>query len=186
MLSDHNLFHSSSVAALPGQVDPGSCSFKLLSTKVEVRLAKSESIHWIGLEAAARAKTVVAQPINVSSGIGFVFVESSWQRSVHDVPLCRDADVYSQNNVKLPIKKGSSVADSAGNIKNVYPSSSKHRVDWNRLEQEVKKEVSGCSLNFLLCYLVPVWLSAHKILNLLACSAASHLLKSLVFFLKIH
>ncbi|CAI5475010.1 unnamed protein product [Closterium sp. Yama58-4] len=47
-----------------GKVDPAKSKHVLMSTKVEVRLAKAEAIHWTALEATRRP--AVVQPVNVS------------------------------------------------------------------------------------------------------------------------
>ena len=49
-----------------GRISPSQSRQSLLSTKVEIKLAKAEAIHWTGLEASAR--TSVVQPVNVSDG----------------------------------------------------------------------------------------------------------------------
>ncbi|CAI5517783.1 unnamed protein product [Closterium sp. Naga37s-1] len=47
-----------------GKVDPAKSKHVLMSTKIEVRLAKAEAIHWTALEATRRP--AVVQPVNVS------------------------------------------------------------------------------------------------------------------------
>ncbi|CAI5532009.1 unnamed protein product [Closterium sp. Naga37s-1] len=47
-----------------GKVDPAQSKHVLMSTKIEVRLAKAEAIHWTALEATRRP--AVVQPVNVS------------------------------------------------------------------------------------------------------------------------
>ena len=49
-----------------GRISPSQSRHSLLSTKVEIKLSKAETIHWTGLEASAR--TSVVQPVNVSDG----------------------------------------------------------------------------------------------------------------------
>uniref|UniRef100_A0A2P2LFL9 Protein SGT1 homolog n=1 Tax=Rhizophora mucronata TaxID=61149 RepID=A0A2P2LFL9_RHIMU len=50
-----------------GKIVPSKCKFEVLSTKVEIRLAKAEPIHWTLLE-YSKEPTVV-QRVNVSTGI---------------------------------------------------------------------------------------------------------------------
>ncbi|MCI16493.1 SGT1, partial [Trifolium medium] len=45
---------------------PSSCRYEVLSTKIEIRLAKAESIHWKSLEFTT--ETIVAPRAIVSSG----------------------------------------------------------------------------------------------------------------------
>ncbi|KAF5947338.1 hypothetical protein HYC85_013295 [Camellia sinensis] len=72
---------------------PSKCKYQVLSTKIEIRLAKAEAITWTTLE--FNKENTVLQRINVSSG------------------------------TQRPI----------------YPSSKPNRVDWDKLEAQVKKEV---------------------------------------------
>ncbi|XP_020966967.1 protein SGT1 homolog B isoform X3 [Arachis ipaensis] len=73
---------------------PSRCRYEVLSTKMEIRLAKAEPIHWAALE--FRGGATVPQRAIVSSVI----------------------------NVQRP----------------TYPSSKPKRVDWDKLEAQVKKE----------------------------------------------
>ncbi|OWM79596.1 hypothetical protein CDL15_Pgr023008 [Punica granatum] len=73
---------------------PDKCRCNVLSTKVEIRLAKAESIQWTSLEFSK--ENAVAQRVNVSSD--------------------------------------------AGTHRPSYPSSKPKRVDWDKLEAEVKKQ----------------------------------------------
>jgi len=50
------------------QINPAASKSVVLGTKVEIRMAKAESIQWTGLEAVVRAQAAALQPINVSSG----------------------------------------------------------------------------------------------------------------------
>jgi suppressor of G2 allele of SKP1 len=77
-----------------GKIVPSSCRYEVLSTKIEIRLAKAESIHWKSLEFTT--ETTVAPKAIVSSVTGT-------QRPT-------------------------------------YPSSKPKRVDWDKLEAQVKKE----------------------------------------------
>ncbi|THG01620.1 hypothetical protein TEA_016094 [Camellia sinensis var. sinensis] len=76
-----------------GKIIPSKCKYQVLSTKIEIRLAKAEAITWTTLE--FNKENTVLQRINVSSG------------------------------TQRPI----------------YPSSKPNRVDWDKLEAQVKKEV---------------------------------------------
>ncbi|KAK9050385.1 hypothetical protein SSX86_008063 [Deinandra increscens subsp. villosa] len=49
-----------------GKIVPAKCKFEVLSTKVEIRLAKAESIHWTSLEFGQNS--LVVQRSNVSAG----------------------------------------------------------------------------------------------------------------------
>ncbi|PWA80795.1 SGT1-like protein [Artemisia annua] len=49
-----------------GKIVPAKCRHVVLSTKVEIRLAKAELIQWTSLEFGE--KSLVAQPINISTG----------------------------------------------------------------------------------------------------------------------
>ncbi|PKI63491.1 protein SGT1 homolog [Punica granatum] len=77
-----------------GKIIPDKCRCNVLSTKVEIRLAKAESIQWTSLEFSK--ENAVAQRVNVSSD--------------------------------------------AGTHRPSYPSSKPKRVDWDKLEAEVKKQ----------------------------------------------
>ncbi|PRQ60226.1 putative SGS domain, HSP20-like chaperone, tetratricopeptide-like helical domain-containing protein [Rosa chinensis] len=76
-----------------GKIIPEKCRFDVLSTKVEIRLAKAESIQWTSLE-------------------------------------------FSKDN-PVPLKVNAPVI---GAQRPSYPSSKPKRVDWDKLEAEVKKE----------------------------------------------
>ncbi|GAU29211.1 hypothetical protein TSUD_362010 [Trifolium subterraneum] len=75
-----------------GKIVPSSCRYEVLSTKIEIRLAKGESIHWKSLEFTTET-TVATRAI------------------------------------------ASSVT-----VRPTYPSSKPKRVDWDKLEAQVKKE----------------------------------------------
>ncbi|XP_061996667.1 protein SGT1 homolog B [Rosa rugosa] len=76
-----------------GKIIPEKCRFDVLSTKVEIRLAKAEAIQWTSLE-------------------------------------------FSKDN-PFPLKVNASVI---GAQRPSYPSSKPKRVDWDKLEADVKKE----------------------------------------------
>ena len=48
------------------QIVPSNCRYEVLSTKIEIRLAKAEPIHWTSLEFST--DIVVPQRVNASSG----------------------------------------------------------------------------------------------------------------------
>lgn len=75
-----------------GKIIPSKCRYEVMSTKVEIRLAKADAVHWTSLEFSVDVPVV--QRTIVSSGI---------QRPT-------------------------------------YPSSKPKRVDWDKLEAQVKKE----------------------------------------------
>ncbi|PIM99582.1 Suppressor of G2 allele of skp1 [Handroanthus impetiginosus] len=75
-----------------GKIIPAKCRYDVMSTKIEIRLAKADTIHWTSLE------------------------------------FKRDIGVVQKANV------------SSGNQKPTYPSSKPKRVDWDKLEAQVKKE----------------------------------------------
>ncbi|KAK8657231.1 hypothetical protein V6N13_035482 [Hibiscus sabdariffa] len=77
-----------------GKIIPDKCRYDVLATKIEIRLAKAEPVHWTSLEYSREA--VVPQRINVSSV--------------------------------------------AANQRPAYPSSKPKRVDWDKIEAQVKKE----------------------------------------------
>ncbi|KAK8521251.1 hypothetical protein V6N13_077370 [Hibiscus sabdariffa] len=77
-----------------GKIIPDKCRYDVLSTKIEIRLAKAEPIHWTSLEYSREA--AVPQRINVSSV--------------------------------------------TANQRPAYPSSKPKRVDWDKIEAQVKKE----------------------------------------------
>ncbi|KAJ4705934.1 Protein SGT1 [Melia azedarach] len=77
-----------------GKIIPAKCRYEVLSTKVEIRLAKAEPIHWTSLEFSK--ESAVPQRVNVSSV--------------------------------------------TGSQRPTYPSSKPTRVDWDKLEAQVKKE----------------------------------------------
>ncbi|KAL9240495.1 hypothetical protein vseg_014705 [Gypsophila vaccaria] len=74
-----------------GKIIPAKCRYEVLSTKIEIRLAKVEAIRWTSLE---------------------------YTKEVADVQKI---------NVPAPVQRPS------------YPSS-KHKIDWDKLEAQVKKE----------------------------------------------
>lgn len=47
------------------QIIPDKCRYEVLSTKIEIRLAKAEEIHWTSLEFSK--ENTVPQRINVST-----------------------------------------------------------------------------------------------------------------------
>ncbi|KAL2556167.1 Protein SGT1-like protein B [Forsythia ovata] len=75
-----------------GKIIPSKCRYEVMSTKVEIRLAKAGAVHWTSLE--FRTELSVVQSATVSSG----------------------------------------------NQRPTYPSSKPKRVDWDKLEAQVKKE----------------------------------------------
>ncbi|XWS37896.1 hypothetical protein CRYUN_Cryun19dG0084700 [Craigia yunnanensis] len=77
-----------------GKIIPDKCKYDVLSTKIEIRLAKAEPIQWASLEFSR--EVAVPQRVDVSSV--------------------------------------------TANQRPVYPSSKPKRVDWDKLEAEVKKE----------------------------------------------
>ncbi|GAV76323.1 CS domain-containing protein/SGS domain-containing protein/TPR_2 domain-containing protein/TPR_11 domain-containing protein [Cephalotus follicularis] len=77
-----------------GKIIPDKCRFDVLSTKVEIRLAKAEFIRWASLE--YRKENTVPQMVNVSTV--------------------------------------------SGSLRPTYPTSKPKRVDWDKMEAEVKKE----------------------------------------------
>lgn len=48
------------------QIVPDKCRYDILSTKIEIRLAKAEAIHWTSLEFSK--EITVTRKVNVSSG----------------------------------------------------------------------------------------------------------------------
>ncbi|XP_073035263.1 protein SGT1 homolog [Primulina eburnea] len=76
-----------------GKIVPAKCRYVVLSTKIEIRLAKAETINWSSLE-------------------------------------------YSKDAVVVQ----KATASSSDNLKPTYPSSKPKRVDWDKLEAQVKKE----------------------------------------------
>lgn len=75
-----------------GKIVPSKSRYEVMSTKIEIRLAKADSTHWTSLE--FRRDVAAVQKVNVPSG----------------------------------------------NEKPTYPSSKPKRVDWDKLEAQVKKE----------------------------------------------
>ncbi|KAL6581483.1 Cochaperone protein [Orobanche minor] len=75
-----------------GKIVPSKCRYEVMSTKIEIRLAKADTLQWTSLE------------------------------------FKRDAAVVQKANVP------------SGNQKPAYPSSKPKRVDWDKLEAQVKKE----------------------------------------------
>ncbi|XAR53605.1 hypothetical protein NMG60_11022223 [Bertholletia excelsa] len=63
-----------------GKIIPAKCKYDVLSTKIEIRLAKAESIYWKSLEFSNESS--VLQSINVSSGIQRPKYPSSSSRTV--------------------------------------------------------------------------------------------------------
>ncbi|KAL7107025.1 hypothetical protein ACP275_06G028000 [Erythranthe tilingii] len=89
-LPDEEAYHFQ--PRLFGKIIPMKCRYEVMSTKIEIRLVKADTIHWTSLE--------------YSKDVVFV------QKAV--VP--------------------------SGKQKPTYPSSKPNRVDWDKLEAEVKKE----------------------------------------------
>lgn len=58
-----------------GKIIPEKCGYQVLSTKVEIRLAKAEAIHWASLEYGR--EDVVPQRVDVSSGESLIPVNPS-------------------------------------------------------------------------------------------------------------
>ncbi|XP_051122878.1 protein SGT1 homolog [Andrographis paniculata] len=77
---------------LYGKIVPSKCRYTVMSTKIEIRLAKADNLNWTSLEFKK------------------------------DVPVVPKANM------------------SSGNQKPTYPSSKPKRVDWDKLEAQVKKE----------------------------------------------
>ncbi|KAK4480725.1 hypothetical protein RD792_013807 [Penstemon davidsonii] len=75
-----------------GKIVPSKCRYEVMSTKIEIRLTKADSLHWSSLE-------------------------------------------FSRN---VPVAHKEYV--SSGSQKPTYPSSKPKRVDWDKLEAQVKKE----------------------------------------------
>ncbi|KAL2527361.1 Protein SGT1B [Abeliophyllum distichum] len=75
-----------------GKINPEKCRYNVLSTKIEIRLAKVDAVHWTSLE-------------------------------------------YSRDVAAVQIKTVPS-----GNQRPTYPSSKPKRVDWDKLEAQVKNE----------------------------------------------
>ncbi|KAL3837658.1 hypothetical protein ACJIZ3_022249 [Penstemon smallii] len=75
-----------------GKIVPSKCRYEVMSTKIEIRLTKADSLHWTSLE------------------------------------FSRNAPVAHKEHV------------SSGSKKPTYPSSKPKRVDWDKLEAQVKKE----------------------------------------------
>ncbi|XP_042053165.1 protein SGT1 homolog isoform X2 [Salvia splendens] len=75
-----------------GKIVPSKSKYEVMSTKIEIRLAKADAVHWTSLE--FRRDVAVVQKVNVPTG----------------------------------------------NEKPTYPSSKPKRVDWDKLEAQVKKE----------------------------------------------
>lgn len=48
------------------QINPAKCRYEVMSTKIEIRLAKAQAIHWVSLEYSSEGSVV--QKASVSSG----------------------------------------------------------------------------------------------------------------------
>ncbi|PPS04452.1 hypothetical protein GOBAR_AA16210 [Gossypium barbadense] len=88
------------------KIIPEKCRYDVLSTKIEIRLAKAEPIHWASLEFSR--EVVVPQRVNVSSVLCVFFCSFAPRVSANQRP--------------------------------VYPSSKPKRVDWDKIEAQVKEE----------------------------------------------
>ncbi|KAA3473462.1 protein SGT1-like protein B-like [Gossypium australe] len=94
---------------------PEKCRYDVLSTKIEIRLAKAEPIHWASLEFSR--EDAVPQRVNVSS----VLHPKTLQKFIS-------------------ISMDFAVCELSANQRPVYPSSKPKRVDWDKIEAQVKKE----------------------------------------------
>lgn len=63
-----------------GKIIPARCRYEVLSTKVEIRLAKAEAVHWTSLEFSKEAP--IPQKINVSSAVSRPTYPSSKNRAI--------------------------------------------------------------------------------------------------------
>lgn len=79
---DENAYHFQS--RLFGKIIPDKCRYELLSTKIEIRLAKAEAINWASLE--FKEESTVLKKVNVSS------VESHRPTYPSSKPRSRDWD----------------------------------------------------------------------------------------------
>lgn len=109
------------------QIVPAKCRYIVMSTKIEIRLAKADSTHWTSLEFNRDAAAV--QKANVKSG---------WFLS-ENVSVHTQLSIYSNFHSSF-----SFCFWSIENQKPTYPSSKPKRVDWDKLEAQMKKEVYNC------------------------------------------
>lgn len=108
------------------QIVPAKCRYDVMSTKIEIRLVKADTIHWSSLEYSR--DVAVVQKAVVSSG------------------TCLSGNVNFHTHAfscYISIEPLYSASCQIGNQKPTYPSSKPKRVDWDKLEAEVKKEVSN-------------------------------------------
>lgn len=54
------------------QIIPSGCRYEVTSTKIEIRLAKAESVHWKSLE-FTRETTVAPRAIDSSGNFRFIY-----------------------------------------------------------------------------------------------------------------
>ncbi|KAM7504816.1 hypothetical protein LguiB_003720 [Lonicera macranthoides] len=115
-----------------GKIVPAKCKYEVLSTKVEIRLAKAEAIHWACLEFSK--DNIVPQKINIPSG------PNEDQRKPKMINMiCYEAQTRVRVSYPVPVRESLSL-HSTGNQKPAYPSSKPKTVDWDKLEAQVKKE----------------------------------------------
>ncbi|KAM7499719.1 hypothetical protein LguiA_024133 [Lonicera macranthoides] len=117
-----------------GKIVPAKCKYEVLSTKVEIRLAKAEAIHWACLEFSK--DNTVPQKINIPSG------PNEDQRKPKMINMiCYEAQTRVLVSYPVPVWGTESLSlHSTGNQKPAYPSSKPKTVDWDKLEAQVKKE----------------------------------------------
>ncbi|BBG98336.1 phosphatase-related protein [Prunus dulcis] len=96
-----------------GKIIPKKCRYEVLSTKVEIRLAKADPLHWTSLE-FSKDNSVVPR-VSVPGGM-------------HPFSLGKIV----AKKMQLPTV--------IGEQRPSYPSSKPKVVDWDKLEAEVKKE----------------------------------------------
>ncbi|KAJ0043437.1 hypothetical protein Pint_17559 [Pistacia integerrima] len=106
-----------------GKIIPTKCRYDVLSTKVEIRLAKAEPIHWTALEFTK--ENPVLQRVNVSSGSTNV---SDWLADFNILLISLSTSIILATDFAV-----------TGSQRPTYPSS-KPTKDWDKLEAQVKKE----------------------------------------------
>ncbi|CAI5967222.1 unnamed protein product, partial [Closterium sp. NIES-64] len=132
------IFASSLLPPFPSPPPGGPAKSKhvLMSTKIEVRLAKAEAIHWTALEATRRP--AVVQPVNVSDETAEKL--KHMYPSSHRVTCLLVSPFFPvPPALRLPISPFFPTR-TAEKLKHMYPSSRKQHVNWDQLEAEVKAE----------------------------------------------
>ncbi|RZC31286.1 Protein SGT1-like B isoform E [Glycine soja] len=111
-----------------GKIIPNNCRVEVLSTKIEIRLAKAEAINWTSLEYGKNTL-----PPIINRPIGLVRRASAQPASMGSVAV--ECSGMLRSNCKLWDLSPTIQSERAS-----YPSPKPRTKDWDKLEAQVKKE----------------------------------------------